>query len=470
MYQALSNINHAQRYRRIMSKRQYDDNNDNIKQKQTNKKSKPNIDNDHIYLLGKGKQVDNHASRLYYLTVKQSAYFRKQRLQQGNNSNNLKDMASSLLQKVKDYCLNFTVMAKNVNGNEFTVAADEKIVESWTKHYTKKDIKFDVNTAINHANCIDCSIGVELNEILKKYGWGQTSKVECNSYIQRVGDAYSIIHAMASGFNIGIVNCSHLLKCSEDEHHKFHRVLDHYVYVPKGCCILFRRNLLHYGAQATFHEDTYMKSTRYFGKIAPKNYLWPVSDNVKKICPDTNFCKGVNICSICQEIMNVRFYKFLIHSKERYCDEFIEKMNSGKILYGNIDTLGWVVIKGMNFLDIDKATETLTHLANRKSWHSIHRSQGGAKRCQLVDYALISDVSTTNMEAACNFGSKPVFCPIFEFRDKIKPFLFNAVGKTEETHEFLRDTILINDGNIPDQYHHCDFPRCVCNAQSSMSR
>ena len=73
-------------------------------------------------------------------------------------------------------------------------------------------------------------------------------------------------------------------------------------------------------------------------------------------------------------------------------------MNSGKILYGNIDTLGWVVIKGMNFLDIDKATETLTHLANQKTWHAIHSSEGGAKRCQLVDYVLTSDVSTTNME------------------------------------------------------------------------
>ena len=451
------------------------DSNEVIDDTLSRKKKKGDFLGDHVLLSvqGRRKPPSTTAEKLHYLFVNQAIQF-KLKPKDHDDSKRMTTL-KNCYEDIIEHIPNFKVVKKEDNGTS-TLEQDD-IVKNWYNNAGKKTtIHFDIQKGVELSSSIDKEVGNQIKRILQEHQWGSpsTSNTQCQNFIDSTsGCGYSMIHSLASEFNIGVVDCSHTLKCIKNC--KYHKILEHYVTVPKGCCIIFHQNFLHFGAKAIYSRDTYLPSTRYFSKIEHEDGNYSVSDFVVRNNEDV-FCDGESTCLVCKEIDLISMKKFVQDSSARFLDCVIEEMQNGDVVCGDLESLGWVVIKSVDFTTYEGYDVPLKYLATRENnWTTLEQYKKG-KRLELVDYADLN-VGITNFQQVCRKSKgelKTQMTPMFQFIDDfqsvVKNYLFSHDDVLMSKYKFVKDTPLMNRGAVLDQYPHSDSCRCLCDYNDTRNR
>ena len=131
-------------------------------------------------------------------------------------------------------------------------------------------------------------------------------------------------------------NCSNITRL-ENVIHKSSQVI---VEIPNGCMIVFTGDTIHSGV-STFERrnGSYPSNLRIFSYIVEDNFL-SVDEDIKSI-------KGNMLCTSCQTWSNMPKEDMLYTGhviKYGMSKYWIENLEEGSILMGNLEKVGWVVL------------------------------------------------------------------------------------------------------------------------------
>ena len=126
--------------------------------------------------------------------------------------------------------------------------------------------------------------------------------------------------------------------------------------MPDSCLVIFHQGLFHYGDRNEFSNYKFQKTFRFFAYLREVRYVIDVKEPTYPALPhlwcndDCEPCKKIRSTIIdvrCDCEANCRWIcpKSIHH---------INIMNDGAHIMGNLDTLGWAVIKGASVHDQDK--------------------------------------------------------------------------------------------------------------------
>ena len=158
------------------------------------------------------------------------------------------------------------------------------------------------------------------------------------------GGNFSLIAPLGRPLKLGIAHCSHRAwEC--DQAHLGSVTL---VEVPEDCLILFHAILFHYGNHAEWGDYGFHSNPRMFAYFRDKTHLQgsqPVTFHADpKLWCDKNCCR-------CRPVAEKLMAKRCGGEDEMVwrCNKSphaISKLEAGTHLMGDIDSLGWVVLKG----------------------------------------------------------------------------------------------------------------------------
>ena len=245
-------------------------------------------------------------------------------------------------------------------------------------------------------------------------------------------------------------NCSNITGL-ENVIHKSSQVI---VEIPNGCMIVFTGDTYHSGV-STFERrnGSYPSNLRIFSYIVEDNFL-SVDEDIKAI-------KGNMLCTStsCQTCINMpkedMFYTghVIKYGMSKYGIENLEK---GSILMGNLEKVGWVVLKsGYNIVPYGQLENAMYNLNNdsaksKQNWfaidgkhlqmfykqtENIHDSRFIDNDISQIHELLKIDCDTINLHLEKNYN--------FDINNKYK---------------YYNPNLIRNNGQIKkDQVLHCDF-------------
>ena len=210
----------------------------------------------------------------------------------------------------------------------------------------------------------DCTVGKHLVDTLQyhKVPWDyeerSTALVPDNDDINtrhgvvsdslaKFGGNFSCIYALGEPVNLGILHASHRGPSKKDGH--MHLGFTSLVQIPDKCMIIFHSNLYHYGARSMFKTYHFLENFRLFFYMCAKGTNFELNEETFTVWE--MWCE--KDCDLCKEIGT-----FL---EKRLCDENmvwkpkvdVDKLNPGEYIMGDINSLGWVMIKGFEVLGKD---------------------------------------------------------------------------------------------------------------------
>ena len=190
----------------------------------------------------------------------------------------------------------------------------------------------------------------------------------------RFGGRFSLITPMETiGVSLGIFHGSHrLLGVS-------HVGCSTRVHVPKNCFILFSGFLYHYGDRCVVDGGIVRSSLRLFQYVVEKEYAGDMPIKTHAL-HEGDVCE-VDDCQVCGN------YRQILMTNERVNDRSgtwyppancdLSEKEDGSVVFGDISTLGWVVVKATwpkNEVELQKELVTVRQGFNR--WNKI---QGDVK-------------------------------------------------------------------------------------------
>ena len=155
---------------------------------------------------------------------------------------------------------------------------------------------------------------------------------------------FSVIMAISYPMFLAVVNSSHRV-AYEDMHHLGCVSV---VEVPCNCFIIFHGHLYHYGDRAQFIDTEFQMNPRMFAYFKSIHYHFK---NIDSTQPSIHgfWCDG---CDICLKIAAV------LKEKRGHNDHYgrwtcpispsiIQSLRPGTHVMGNLETLGWAILKGV---------------------------------------------------------------------------------------------------------------------------
>ena len=156
---------------------------------------------------------------------------------------------------------------------------------------------------------------------------------------QLFGGRFSYIHPMEISVTLGIVNCSHINKDP-----KFHIKNTCKVQVPLGCFILFHVLTFHYGDKTMMIGGQPMHGCRAFAYMVEDGYI-PETKAQTYIAGVDDFCQ-VPSCEACNKAKDVLANVVDEDNVWKPTPEEIECAKMGELVLGDMELLGWAIIKG----------------------------------------------------------------------------------------------------------------------------
>ena len=263
---------------------------------------------------------------------------------------------------------------------------------------------------------------------------------------------FSYIRPVDGITRLKVFNCSNI-NGLENVIHKSSQVV---VEIPSGCMIVFTGDTYHAGVSTFERRDgSYPSNLRIFSYIVEDNFL---SDNENIQSVQNNM-----LCSCCQTCLNMpkenMFYSghVIKYGMSKYG---IENSEEGSILMGNLEKVGWVVLKsGYNIVPYHPLQNTLYHLNNdsvkfKHNWfaidgkhlqmfykqsENIHDSRFIVGDISQIHDLLKSDCKTINLHLETNYN--------FDIKNKYK---------------YYNPNLIRNNGEIKkDQVLHCDYKSSI---------
>jgi len=258
---------------------------------------------------------------------------------------------------------------------------------------------------------------------------------------------FSYIRPVDGITRLKVYNCSNITGL-ENVIHKSSQVI---VEIPNGCMIVFTGDTYHSGV-STFERrnGSYPSNLRIFSYIVEDNFL-SVEEDIKSI-------KGNMLCTptSCQTCINMpkedMFYTghVIKYGMSKYGIENLEK---GSILMGNLEKVGWVVLKsGYNIVPYGQLENAMYNVNNnsKRNWfaidgknlqmfyrqtENIHDSRFIDNEISQIHELLKIDCDTINLHLEKNYN--------FDINKKYK---------------YYNPNLIRNNGQIKkDQVLHCDY-------------
>ena len=114
------------------------------------------------------------------------------------------------------------------------------------------------------------------------------------------------------------------------------------VEVPDGCMILFTNHTVYAGVKSyEKHGGQYSSHLRMFAYIVEEGHF-QTQDTITRVLNDME-CKSS--CETCEYLVNenIHYEGHVIRYLKSKCE--IDNLPMGKVLFGNLEKVGWVVLK-----------------------------------------------------------------------------------------------------------------------------
>ena len=185
---------------------------------------------------------------------------------------------------------------------------------------------------------------------------------------------FSYIRPVDGATRLIVYNCSNITSL-ENIVHRGSKVV---VEIPDGCMILFTNHTVHAGVKSyEKHGGQYSSHLRMFAYIVEQGHLQN-EDTITRVLNDME-CKSS--CETCEYLVNenIHYEGHVIRYLKSKCE--IDNLPKGKVLYGNLEKVGWVVLKCDYAIKQNSSEQNhLYHLNNKNykkgdyRWTSIHNT------------------------------------------------------------------------------------------------
>jgi hypothetical protein len=255
--------------------------------------------------------------------------------------------------------------------------------------------------------------------------------------------SFSMIHSLHDGFNIVMYSGTHDQRNSLL---KIHRKNGLRLTLRKHMLIIFHQGLIHAGGKSRKGKDKLtMEDMRLFA------YLWTMnsdgyntrndnnsvrSDSTRLHSMVDNFCTGVNNDgNPCHEC-NIEE-----HSSLDLSNVDTNKFKNGEIIKGDLNSLGWVVIKS-DLIDMSTENHIKQIAYDDKHWYKVGKQPSRQMKFNSFD----------------NPGVKWCINPLKAFLLNLKKLIDPCMPNNNYVSE--RINLLRNAGHIEyDQRPHSDYPK-----------
>ena len=303
-------------------------------------------------------------------------------------------MTLTVLQDVKDHCKKLMKNSKEGNGTEnnqvtqFTdynqikwrckctnsVANKHKLITKRFKdriHSLKKDRKY--KNKVYH----DISVG---NEIISNFVYPNEPWNDSRGNFEKkdkFSGNFSVIMAMGESVSLGIVHGSHR---GPDTSGQIHLGSTSLVEIPGYCMIIFNGNLYHYGARSNYKFFQFTPNYRAFVYMCGQDTSFDDEESTYSMGGDRKWCKVA-----CDRCTDIRI--FLMANR---CDEYmvwkygpvnkVEGYYPGAYIMGDINTLGWSIVKAHHYDSEDLKLVDFTKkmsdvIGPLTEWHNIQKKK-----------------------------------------------------------------------------------------------
>ena len=233
----------------------------------------------------------------------------------------------------------------NNNSNSFNNKVNDIMLKEIENHFCE-DIT--ANNKYNLAN-ISSLCNEKINQTrTKKKQLINTKKINNNNF--------SIISTLMFSVKLAVYSCSHRQPLPK----RIHRFTKSIVTIPKDCLILYNCGLYH-GHRTTDDEDIRMSFQLLSDSLSINN---PFEDNASKHLCSTS-CNKCSVNNFQDKI------KLIDTETSLLTDKYIKNLDNGSIVMGNLDLVGWVIIKKNysweSLKDVGKPLKKLNYLCEKKS-------------------------------------------------------------------------------------------------------
>ena len=289
---------------------------------------------------------------------------------------------------------------------------------------------------------------------------------------------FSVINALGDPFQIGILHCSHRGPTVNQDVTK---QLVHYgssslVQVPANCMIIFHANLYHYGARSQFNAYTFLNNVRTFTYMAAKGTVLPIVEEIGTDAQST-WCKME--CEECKNVMkDLKEYRCDGNHVWKYnSEDSVDKMYHGQYIMGDIETLGWVIVRGYNCEGEDlvgfvKDFQGL--IGKTKPFDGWTVVQQGEHNIMHREFFIASGPYAELFKAGKRSGKRMMrakksmgkemekykhMSKWFDESLKVASEYVRLNTILEATYAFIDTNVLANEGAVSEQRLHTDYPR-----------
>ena len=233
----------------------------------------------------------------------------------------------------------------NNNSNSFNNKVNDIMLKEIENHFC------DDITANNKYNL--SNISALCNE--KKNQTRMKKKSSINTKIIN-NNNFSIISTLRFSVKLAVYSCSHRQPLPKI----IHRFTKSIVTIPKDCLILYNCGLYH-GHRTTDDEDIRMSFQLLSDSLSINN---PFEDNASKHLCSTS-CNKCSVNNFQDKI------KLIDTETSLLTDKYINNLDNGSIVMGNLDLVGWVIIKKSysweSLINAKKPIKKLNDLCEKKN-------------------------------------------------------------------------------------------------------
>jgi hypothetical protein len=287
--------------------------------------------------------------------------------------------------------------------------------------------------------------------------------------VKEFGGRFSMIIPLeTSGLYLGIYHGSHRVGGTR------HVGGSTRVFVPIGSFIIFHSTLYHYGDKCIVDGGKVNTSVRAFAYMVKKDFV--KSSQVKTFpLGDDKVCDGCDGCSTCKKLSEL--LQTVSHKDgSSWAPDFSYPVDGEEVIMGDLDTLGWAVIKsGYEVyskdlqvelaLSIKHSASNLRHIQKKNEidmqfpslirdedyFHDLHKN--GVKmgsRCMITERGIVEDQKLHNQLHE--------LMRMFDHHVGVaSKLIHNTTGIVAE-YKYEAPNLLLNSGIVPEQFVHRDFP------------
>ena len=164
---------------------------------------------------------------------------------------------------------------------------------------------------------------------------------------------FSVIIALHESFFLGVMNSSHRVTYNEAHHLGSVSIVE----CPATCMIVLRSSLYYYGDRAIFGDVSFQLNMRLFAYMSSPNHNFgDITQNFP--ATNNNFCQG---CEKCFDVESfLKEHRSLGDGHKRWpCPlrpSEISKLEPGAHIMGDLNMLGWAIIKGYEVSPYNRIT------------------------------------------------------------------------------------------------------------------